>query len=319
MDNGQLSIIYMSYSETKSYESQAKLMVSGEYLVLKGALSLALPLKYGQKLTVEANEGEPMIRWKSMVNDKIWFFTSILLPDFLVKESNFPEISKTLCKILLAAKTLNPRFLVKPKDFLVTSLMDFDPDWGIGSSSSLISNIAYWADCDPFELNHLVFNGSGYDIACARSSAPIIYEIKAGKPSYRKANFRPLFHQQLYFVYLNRKQNSQKSIRKLDLTKATSNDIHKISELTLDLEKAQTLETFQLLIEQHEEIVGKLIHKIPVKASHFNDFKGSLKSLGAWGGDFILAASEASEEYIRNYFINKNLKIIFKYNEIVLV
>ncbi len=309
----------MSYPETKSYESKAKLMVSGEYLALKGALALALPLKYGQKLTVEANEGEPMIRWKSMVNNKIWFFTSILLPDFLVKESNFPEISRTLCKTLLAAKKLNPNFLAKPKDFLVTSVMDFDPEWGIGSSSSLISNIAYWANCDPFELNNLIFNGSGYDIACSRSSAPIIYEIKRGKPSYRKANFHPMFHQQLYFIYLNRKQNTQKSIQRLDLTMVTSKDIDTIAELTLGIEHAQNLEIFQFLIGQHEEIIGKIIHKIPVKAMHFNDFAGSLKSLGAWGGDFILAASAASEEYVRNYFINKNLPVILRYDEIVLV
>ena len=307
----------MRYSETKTYESKAKLMVSGEYLVLKGALSLALPLKYGQKLTVETNEGEPKIRWESMIDDKVWFSTSILLPGFLVKESNFPEISKTLCKILLAARKLNPNFLINPKEFLVTSVMDFDPDWGIGSSSSLISNIAYWADCNPFELNNLVFNGSGYDIACARSSFPIIYGIKGGKPSYRKANFRPLFHQQLYFIYLNRKQNSQKSVQKLDLTRISSNDIQTISALTLDIEKAQNLETFQLRMDQHEEIVGKIIREIPVKALLFNDFNGSVKSLGAWGGDFILAASAESEEYVRNYFINKCLTIIFKYNEIV--
>lgn len=308
----------MSFSNNNTYESQAKLMVSGEYLVLKGARSLALPLKFGQKLTVSVIEGESMLRWQSMIKDKIWFSTLILLPDFRVKESNFAEISAMLCKILLAAKTLNPGFLVSRKELLATSVMDFDPEWGMGSSSSLISNIAYWADCDPFRLNWLIFNGSGCDVACARSSAPIVYELRENKPSYRKADFHPSFHHQLYFVYLNRKQNSQRSIQELDLSAVSASDIQAISELTIGLVSAQDIETFQLMMDQHEEIIGKIIHQVPIKALHFNDFNGSVKSLGAWGGDFILAASSASEEYVRNYFINKNLTTIFKYNEIVL-
>jgi mevalonate kinase len=308
----------MSFSNNNTYESQAKLMVSGEYLVLKGARSLALPLKFGQKLTVSVIEGESMLRWKSMIKDKIWFSTSILLPDFRVKESNFAEISAMLCKILLAAKTLNPGFLVSRKEFLATSVMDFDPEWGMGSSSSLISNIAYWADCDPFRLNGLIFNGSGCDVACARSSAPIVYELRDDKPFYRKADFHPSFRHQLYFVYLNRKQNSQRSIQELDRAAIPASDIQTISELAIGLVSAHNIETFQLMMDQHEEIIGKIIHQVPIKALHFNDFNGSVKSLGAWGGDFILAASSASEEYVRNYFINKNLTTIFKYNEIVL-
>jgi len=45
----------MSSQGNKSYESRAKLMISGEYLVLKGALSLAIPLRFGQKLLITEN------------------------------------------------------------------------------------------------------------------------------------------------------------------------------------------------------------------------------------------------------------------------
>ncbi len=308
----------MNSIDIRRFESRAKLLVSGEYLVLKGALSLALPLKYGQSLTVEEKEGKSMIRWKSIVKDNLWFTSTILLPGFRVMETNSTNISATLCGILSEAKTLNPNFLDSPKEYHVISAMDFLPEWGFGSSSTLISNIAYWADCDPFELNKLVFKGSGYDIACARSSFPIIYDTRDSGPVFRKANFHPLFDQQLYFVYLNRKQNSQKSINGLDLAMVTPNDLHAISELTSGLENAQNLETFRWLMELHEEYIGWIIRKEPVKSLYFDDFKGSLKSLGAWGGDFMLVASDQSEEYIRNYFNNKNLQTIFKYGEIVL-
>jgi len=308
----------MNFIEKRRFESRAKLMVSGEYLVLKGAMVLALPLKYSQSLTVEEKEGKSMIQWKSTINDNLWFTATILLPDFRVLETNSPDISATLCTILSGVKTLQPNFLDSPKEYHVISAMDFQPEWGFGSSSTLISNVADWADCDPFELNSMIFNGSGYDIACARSSSPIIYEISNGQPSYRKANFQPSFNKHLYFVYLNRKQNSQKSINGLDLTMVTTNDLQAITELTSGMEHAQNLETFQWQMDQHEEFIGRIIHKIPVKSLHFNDFEGSLKSLGAWGGDFMLVASDRPEEYIRNYFNNKNLQTIFKYSEIVL-
>lgn len=307
----------MNLVEKKRFESRSKLMVSGEYLVLKGALSLALPLKYGQSLTVEEKEGKSLINWKSLINNDVWFTTTLLLSDFRVLETNSTALSMTLCNILSAAKTLHPKFLDSSMEYNVISAMDFLPEWGIGSSSTLISNVAYWAGCDPFELNSMIFNGSGYDIACARSTSPIIYEFKNAGSAYRKANFQPMFEQQLFFVYLNQKQSSQKSINSLDLTGISSRETLAITALTIGMEMAEDLETFQSLMEQHEELVGKTIRKIPVKELYFDDFKGSIKSLGAWGGDFILVASSQPETYVRNYFQSKELRTIFPYNEVV--
>ena len=292
-------------------------MISGEYLVLKGAFSLALPLKFKQKISVSEQSGIASVKWKSMVNNSLWFHTTLLLPDFQIFETNVPGLSETLCKILKTAQILNPRFIESTCEYQVTSEMDFDPEWGLGSSSSLISNIAFWADCNPFELNNLIFNGSGYDIACARSSSPIIYKLDRTKPTYREANFHPEFNSQLYFVYLNRKQNSRESVGKLDLSGVSSNDISEITAITLGLEKATDLQTFQILMDKHEEIMCKIIQMIPVKSLYFSDFDGSVKSLGAWGGDFILVASSASEEYVRYYFNSRNLTTIFRYEEII--
>ncbi len=292
-------------------------MISGEYLVLKGALSLAIPLRFGQKLTVVENEGIPSVIWKSMINNDLWFTATLLLPDFRIANTNQTGLSDTLRKILAAAKALNPNFLEPKYEYRITSVMDFDPNWGMGSSSSLISNIAYWADCDPFKLNFQIFNGSGYDIACARSSNPIIYEMKDNQPQYRKANFYPSFHQHLYFVYLNQKQNSKESIRKLELTNINSQDIINISNLTLDIEKSTNLENFQSKINEHEALIAGITHQKPVKTVLFSDFSGSVKSLGAWGGDFVLAASSESDDNIFKYFKNKNLNTIFRYGEIV--
>jgi len=307
----------MNSPEIKSFESHAKLMISGEYLVLKGALSLSIPLRFGQKLTVKENDGTHSVKWKSMINTDFWFNTTLLLPDFRISETNYPELSDTIRRILVAAKSLNSKFLEVKYEYQASSVMDFNPQWGLGSSSSLISNIAYWADCDPFKLNYQIFNGSGYDIACARSSAPVIYELKAGQPFYRRAHFQPVFHKQLYFVYLNQKQNTKTSIQKLDMSNIHSKDINDISNLAIEMENATDFKAFQFQIDHHEELIGHLIQQKPVKTRLFNDFTGSMKSLGAWGGDFVLAASSESEDYIFKYFKDKNLNTIFRYKEIV--
>lgn len=308
----------MYFSKLQTFSSHTKLMISGEYLVLKGALSLAMPLKFKQEMSVSEQSGIPSVKWKAMVNNNIWFQTTLLLPDFRITETNEPVLSETLRKILKTAQMLNPRFMVSHCEYRVTSMMDFDLAWGIGSSSSLISNIAFWADCDPFELNNLIFNGSGYDIACARSSSPIIYKLEMNKPSYREAYFRPDFKDHLFFIYLNHKQNSRESVEKADLCGISSEDTSEISAITLGLEEAIDLRTFQLLMDKHEDIMSKIIQIKPVKSLFFSDFNGSIKSLGAWGGDFILAASADSEEYVRKYFISKNLNTIFRYDEIVM-
>ncbi len=307
----------MTTIEQNTFESRAKLMVSGEYFVLKGALALALPLRFGQKLTVTEHEGMPLINWNSLINNSLWFSAKINPDNFTVAETNQTELAETLRSILMAAKALNPEFLESKREYHATSEMDFEPGWGIGSSSSLISNIARWAKCDAFVLNSKIFNGSGYDIACAGSVLPIVYQVTGNHPVYREAAFHPSFHRQLWFIYLDRKQNSKESIQKTDLGHVTPAEIDAISALTLAFEKADNPESFRELMDQHEEIVGRTIHKIPVRKQYFSDFKGSVKSLGAWGGDFILAASSGSEEYVRSYFINKGLTTIFNYDEIV--
>ena len=75
----------MSSQAKMVFESRAKLMVSGEYLVLQGALSLALPLKQGQKLTVEAAEGKlfhPLAFTKSFALLSSFILGIVVLPTF---------------------------------------------------------------------------------------------------------------------------------------------------------------------------------------------------------------------------------------------
>jgi len=42
-----------------------------------------------------------------------------------------------------------------------------------------------------------------------------------------------------------------------------------------------------------------------------------VKSLGAWGGDFVLVTSNRPEEETRNYFNEKGLEVFLRYDEII--
>jgi len=62
----------------ETYYSNGKLLLTGEYLVLNGAKSLAVPTKFGQDLEVTPALGKKII-WKSYDADgSIWFEDEIL-------------------------------------------------------------------------------------------------------------------------------------------------------------------------------------------------------------------------------------------------
>ena len=58
-----------------------------------------------------------------------------------------------------------------------------------------------------------------------------------------------------------------------------------------------------------------MISKETIKNKLFYDFKGEIKSLGAWGGDFILVSSTKDPS---RYFMDRGFNIIFKYNELIM-
>jgi mevalonate kinase len=306
--------------ETGKFYSNAKLMISGEYLVLKGAVSLAVPLKLGQNMAVnQLREHNGRIEWKAMFRNKPVFECEIEYPRFTVHKSNNSIMSEKLVQMLLASQNMNPDFLAGPESLEVITHADFDLEWGLGSSSSLISNIAYWANVDPYKLNSSVFNGSGYDIACARAKSPILYSIINSEPDIKEVDFYPSFADKLYFVYLGHKQNTRHSL-KLNgsrLSDITEHEIHVVSEISKHLLSARNIEEFEVYMLNHEKILGDILGMMPIKYRLFPDFAGEMKSLGAWGGDFVMVSWKASHAELINYFAQKGYSIIFPFKEII--
>jgi len=303
----------------QNFYSNGKLLITGEYVVLDGGLSLAVPTKFGQSLTVEPIN-EPEISWKSYNSDSsVWFEDTFSINEIasgFVNPRN--DVSERLIQILNAAKTLNPEFLNTNQGFKISTHLTFPKNWGLGTSSTLINNIAQWAHVDAFELLEKTFGGSGYDIACAQNNLPITYQLDTAraKRTIKKVDFNTEFKDHLYFVYLNKKQNSRDGIATYNTNKhSIETVISEINTITTQIINSKTLESFEYLITQHENIISKVIKQKTAKELLFNDFNGSIKSLGAWGGDFVLATST---ENPTAYFKNKGFDVVVPYDDMVL-
>ena len=308
------------------YHSHGKFLLTSEYLVLKGALALAIPLKLGQTLAVET-VCTLSLHWDAYKPDGPWFSVALNPENLEIIDSDDQPKAEKLRQILQAVKQLNPNAF-EGNNLKFTTCLDFDPNWGLGSSSTLIANLARWADANPYELLKMTFGGSGYDIACATAEGPIYYQVKTEVPEpvegptplVEPIDFNPPFANHLFFIYQGQKQSSSKEIKAF-LAKANPVDLQKdieaVSKISRAVPKCESLDEFAMLMQCHERIISRCIGQEPIQ-KRFPDFEGVLKSLGAWGGDFILATTHWDKEQVKAYFKGKGLDVVFGYKELVL-
>ena len=303
----------------QEFYSPGKLLISGEYVVLDGATALALPTKFGQSLQVKAID-EPFLRWKSFDQEgELWIEEIFSIEEILNAQStahNSEELARKLFLVLQSAAGMNPEVFSSGTGFELTSRLDFPRNWGLGSSSTLIANIAKWLSIDAYELLEKTFGGSGYDIAVALNEGPITYQKQAGQKSVLATSFDPEFKSELFFVHLNQKQNSRESIQhyRSQERSALETAVEKITSLTHEVIACDNLRQFELLMEIHENIISQLVGLPKVKSRLFPDYSGAIKSLGGWGGDFLLATGSADQ---MDYFRQKGFSTILSYSEMI--
>tara|TARA_A200000113_G_scaffold65151_2_gene56370 strand:+ start:5993 stop:6907 length:915 start_codon:yes stop_codon:yes gene_type:complete len=294
----------------KSFHSNGKLLISGEYLVLDGALSLALPCKFGQYLNF-TEDSNGTLEWISKdMNDTIWFTAYFEAKTLKVlKTSNYNTV-KWVKKILefcnknsLTNKSLQGKIECK---------LEFPNNWGLGSSSTLLNNLASLYEVNPYDLHFSTTNGSGYDIACAGSNSALTYQVIENIPKVKKMDWSPVFKDEILFIFLKKKQKSNLEVKRFKELKKDPDLISRISSITKEIIYSKTIEEFEHLLDEHEAITGQYIQSETVKSKYFSDYEGSVKSLGAWGGDFVLATRKN-----KNYFLDKGFDTILSFSEII--
>lgn len=306
-------------SNKKYWHSNGKLLLTGEYLVLEGATALAFPVNKGQSLQVFNTNEKGILQWKAVHESGHWFYAKLSIPNLEIIETDNKEISKYLVRILKKTRDLNLNFLVNTGGLKVETKLEFLPQHGLGSSSTLINNLAKWAEVDAYELQKITFGGSGYDIACANNNKTLFFKLSNNKTIINETVFNPSFSNQIYFVYLGKKQKSLESIKDFRQNANYTNlEIEEISKISKAIVDCQKLDEFDQLIETHEEIMSKVLSRPTIKQLMFSDFEGSVKSLGGWGGDFVMMTSKMDNLEFSDYLATKDLDTFYTFNELLI-
>ena len=294
--------------------SHGKLLLTSEYVVLDGALALAVPTKWGQEFLVKENaDGKSLVNWTALHQGKSWLEATIDYQQGLVLATNIPESADFILKVLMQLKDVSKIQLQENFSYSVTTDLQFPANYGLGSSSTLMNNLAQWADINAFELNETCLGGSGYDIAVAQEKSAILY-TNAPERIIQKVNFDPAFKNDLIFIHLNQKQNSREGIQLYRSKEKSPELIEAFSQITRRILDVENLEDFAELMTLHEKKLSVFLGIETVREKYFENCPSFVKSLGAWGGDFVMTSKFSGYE---DYFQGKGFSTIFSYNDLI--
>lgn len=308
----------------QSFHTNGKLLLTGEYFVTEGSVALAVPTRLGQALNVSSEASDtPQLFWKSYTRDKqLWFEAHLDLRDWTWMHTTDEDMLDRLDQLLTEAQLLNPSFLTANRRFLVETQLDFNRAWGLGSSSTLVKMLAQWAQVDAYTLLANTFGGSGYDVAAATADGPLYYQLRNGQPLWEAAPFEPPFMKQLFLVYLEQKQNSREALARFRSAprELREKSVQRISQLSFNCAQyIDDLPTFEEALREHEALVQEVIEQPRAKDLFFADYWGEIKSLGAWGGDFVLATSQRGANETLAYFEGKGFQTTLPFERLALM
>lgn len=296
------------------FYASGKILITAEYAVLGGAKALAIPTKLGQSLEVsKTNSG--VLRWESIdESGNTWYTKTFDINTFSPLDGD-DVVSQRLQQLFIELRKENPACWKDLGGISFVTTLEFNRSWGLGSSSTLLSLLSQWSGVNPYLLQQNVFGGSGYDVACATATGALLYErTNPLQPKIKTVDFDPVFKDQLFFVHLNQKQDSQQAVAAFDNSKLTTSKINEINALTAAFLNAQNASLFQELMHKHEALVGRILDQKPVQQRYFRDYNGTIKSLGAWGGDFVLACGATTTPA---YFAKKGFTTCLAYSSLI--
>lgn len=281
-------------------------MLFGEYLVLNGSDCLAFPLKFGQTLSVTKSDE---IIWESYSKHGMWFSAS-MSNDFTILDTDNQEVAEILRKLFILIRTEKPNLDFNQR---FKAEANFELNWGLGSSSTLISLLSQWSGVETKKLLDASFGGSGYDVACAMAEAPILY---ANGKIKKEVPLPESITDKLLFIYLGNKQNSREEIKRFKKTDVAQHQVDEMNAMISNALQTDEIEGFEQQLDFSEELISSIIGTVKLKQRLFADYPYSIKSLGAWGGDFFLATYRDLKT-AKSYFEEKGYDTLFAYQELI--
>jgi mevalonate kinase len=297
--------------EKQQFAAAGKLLFFGEYLVLRGSKCLSFPLKYQQTLTVSSQQHHE-IHWTCLDENAACWLDIHFSSSLEIIQSSDEEKAKIAQRLLQLICEKNPT--LKCAGLNLEFRLNFNRMYGFGTSSTLLSLLSQWSGVDAYYLLEHSFGGSGYDLATALSRQPIVYTMR--DKTLQNVQLSPSISNQLLFIYLGAKQSSANEIANFK-NKITT--VEHINEMNAIVEKAivcSTIEEWEKLMTASEQLLSTVLAIAPIQQRLFSDYPHSIKSLGAWGGDFIMASTRNKEEALA-YFKNKGYTTIFSFDELI--
>lgn len=292
----------------RQYYTKGKLLISGAYGVLDGAVGFALPTKLGQRFSFETDRSEN-IECKAVDHKgSTWFEAEFDLKSLAPLKTSSEEVANTFSRLLIAARSLNPNF---DYSFTLETTLEFDREWGLGSSSTLIAALAQFTSVNAYELLDLGFKGSGYDIACATAEGPIRFQRIGKEVNITPVHWSPTFADELHLVYLNQKMNSREAIAHYRKAQSSDHFLNELSRLSIAIsEEIADIHRFEKLLLEQESLLADRLEITPIADQLFADRpEGVFVSLGAWGGDFALFTRKKNIPYLKDKGYSTILKL----------
>ena len=289
-------------------------MLTAEYLVMAGADALVMPINKEQELWLEESSNS-LLKWESYFNQDLWFEAVFHPDDFRVMSSTDIKKANYVSGLLKSALKLTKN---RPRlhHSVIKTDLQFNPDWGMGSSSTLIVNLSHLFDINAFDLHKSVSNGSGFDIAAGMSGFPFRYRLKRNKREISPIILPDLFYEHAYFVYLGKKVSSDQAIESFNPSDPTwKMPVKYINEITAQFSEVDSFEELSRITAEHEMFMSEVLGMAsPVK--RFADYPYGMKSLGAWGGDFIMVMHPRNKKEVEKYFHHKGCPVVFSAKEL---
>lgn len=298
------------------FKASGKLLLFGEYLVLRGAKSIAIPLHYKQLLHITSYYSKNLL-WECYENNKCWLRIEFSANLEIMQSTNEAK-ANIIQQLLRLIQNKKPNLKVCGLSFRFD--LDFDRNYGFGTSSTLLSLLSQWSGVDPYLLQRESFPGSGFDIAAATARGPFIYQMQTIDDKIRRilTPYEPhdKISNQLLFIFTGKKQHSLQEVRNFRKIETLPGYIQEMNTIVSEVEHCTGIEEFENLMFRSEKLLSDILNVTTVKEKLFEDYPFAIKSLGAWGGDFVMATYR-NQELAKEYFNKKGMTPVFTYPQLI--
>lgn len=241
-----------------------------------------MPTSFGQQLSVKSHQGPEHVLWEALDHENRQWFTAGFDHEGRVLHGSSAAMAEKLQGFLAPVRNSN----VWNAPVRVQTKVDFPRLWGLGTSSTLCALLAQWAEIDALTYRKL-HGGSGYDLACAQASGAISYALVDGEPEVLSVQL-PEVLQSVVFVYRGAKQQTDSSLQLVGRKPFSAAQCEEITQLSEGFLQANSFDELESIIEQHELLIANHLELERAIEGPFKGIRGQVKSLGGWGGDFVM-------------------------------